>query len=79
MESKQSKNGIKIELSKDEAIVLFDWISRINEGEATNLRLDQAEMRILWDLEASFEKVIDEIFAEDYNKIVAQAKQKVQD
>jgi hypothetical protein len=79
MESKQSKNGIKIELSKDEAIVLFDWISRINEGEATNLRLDQAEMRILWDLEASFEKVINEIFAEDYNKIVAQAKQRVQD
>jgi hypothetical protein len=79
MESKQSKDGIKIEFSKDEAIVLFDWISRINEGEATNLRLDQAEMRILWDLEASFEKVINEIFAEDYNKIVAQAKQRVQD
>ncbi|MGF4043291.1 hypothetical protein ACX800_03730 [Paenarthrobacter nitroguajacolicus] len=41
---------ISVELSEDEALVLFDWLARFNERKDVDLA-DQAVGRILWDIE----------------------------
>ncbi len=79
MESKQKENKVVLELTKEESIVLLDWLSRINESENADLFQDQAEERILWDMEASIEKVINETFESSYAEILSRAREKVRD
>jgi DNA primase len=79
MESKQSSNKILLELTKEEAIVLLDWLSRFNEDEKPDLFKDQAEERVLWDMEASIEKIISETFDNNYAEILSKAREKVRD
>ena len=52
----QSKR-VKIELTSDEALVLYDWLTRFNQRADTDLA-DQAEERVLFDLEAMLEKAL---------------------
>lgn len=77
MESRQDKDKILLELTKEEAIVLLDWLSRFNEKEKPELFKDQAEERVLWDMEASIEKVIGETFDSNYAEILSKAREKV--
>lgn len=79
MESRQEGDKVFLELTKEEAIVLFDWISRLNEEEKPELFRDQAEERVLWDVEASIEKVISETFKSNYAEILSEAREKVRD
>ena len=44
-------NRVSIELSGDEALVLFEWITRFNKREDAEFE-DQAEQRVLWDIES---------------------------
>lgn len=55
-----------IELSEDELIILSDWLSHVIDHEGKNFR-DQAEQRILWDLNCQLEKLNDFIFSPNYN------------
>jgi len=77
MEAKQTGDTILLELTKEESIVLFDWLSRFNENENLDLFRDQAEERVLWDMEASLEQVISEIFNSNYAEILSQAREQV--
>lgn len=79
MESRQDKDKVLLELTKEEAIVLLDWLSRFNEEEKLELFKDQAEERVLWDVEASIEKVISETFDSNYAEILSKAREKVRD
>lgn len=79
MKSKQNENKIVVELTKEEAIVLLDWLSRFNESENRDFFQDQAEERVLWDMEASIEKVIGETFDNNYAEILSKAREKVRD
>lgn len=66
---------IEIHLSKEDALVLFDWLVRFNDcGNAT---LDDVERQLLCNLEATFEKLLVEPFAENYNEILALAKERI--
>ena len=69
---------ITLEISTDEAIVFYDWLKRFNEKE-DNLFNDQAEERVLWDLEALLEKNLLAPFKENYNEILQQARSRVRD
>ena len=73
------KNDVKIELTKDEAIVLFEFLSRFNETDNPDLFDDQAEQRVLWDIECILEKELAEPFRTDYDEIVKQARNRVRD
>lgn len=44
---------VTISLSNDEALVLFEWLSSFNQGHHDFE--DQAEQRVLWDLEGMLE------------------------
>lgn len=79
MESTQKNNKVLLELTKEEAIVLLDWLSRFNEDEKSKFFQDQAEERVLWNMEASLEKTISEVFESNYGEILYKAREKVRD
>ncbi len=68
---------VTLTLSRDEALVFFDWLHRFNsEGHRFD---DQAEQRVLWDLEASLESTLVEPLKPDYVEILAAARSRVRD
>lgn len=71
--------NISLTLNKDEAIVLFEWLARFNEGSKESDFEDQAEQRTLWNLEATLESALAEPFSADYDKIVEAARDRLRD
>ena len=65
-------SNIELRLPKDEALVLFDWLSRFNQGNSNST--DEVEKQILANLEALFEKLLVEPFAENYHDLIDLAK-----
>ncbi|MCU0322323.1 MAG: hypothetical protein MUE72_07900 [Chitinophagaceae bacterium] len=71
--------NVNIELTKDEAIVLFEFLGRFNEVENNSLFEDQSEQRVMWDIECILEKKLAEPFRKDYSEIVKKARKNVRD
>jgi hypothetical protein len=69
---------VTLELSREEAIVFFEWLARFNKSEDWHFE-DQAEQRVLWNLEATMESVLVEPFDPNYTQILATARAKVRD
>jgi hypothetical protein len=69
---------VKIELTSDEALVLYDWLTRFNQQTETDFA-DQAEERVLFDLEALLEKALVAPLQSDYADLLAQARLHVRD
>jgi hypothetical protein len=69
---------IKIELTSDEALVLYDWLTHFNQRADTHLA-DQAEERVLFDLETMLEKALVATLQSDYADLLAQARSNVRD
>ena len=74
-----AKDEVEIHLSYDEALVLSDVLDRWYRDEVrqTFPAADPAEFRVLDDLRASFEPVIDEVFASDYTRVVEAARRRI--
>ena len=70
-------NKIKITLTKSEALVLFDMLSRYNDSEIDRSLtvLDSAERQALWNLCCCFEKKLVEPFSKKYDELLAAAKE----
>lgn len=68
-----------IELTKDEALVLFDFLGRFNQKANENVFEDQAEQKALWNVEGLLEKVLVEPFMENYQEIIKQSREKIRD
>jgi hypothetical protein len=69
---------VKLEVTSDEALVLYDWLTRFNQRDNTEFA-DQAEERVLFDLEAMLEKVLIAPLQSDYAERLAQARSNVRD
>ena len=66
---------LQFEISKEEAIVLFEYLSRVHDSDALEGTFEhQAEQIVLWNLQAAFEKHLAEVFASEYSTIVAGAR-----
>ena len=73
------RTGILLTLSNDEALILHEWISRLNEVGRNDLFRDQAEERVLFDLEAVLESRISETFRDNYEELLRDAWRRVRD
>ena len=73
-----SGERVQIDLTGDEALVLFEWVSRFNKREDVEFE-DQAEQRVLWDVEASLEAALVEPFRSEYVQLLAAARARVRD
>jgi hypothetical protein len=67
---------ITIMLTKEEAIVLFEFLSRAEETDKLHFA-NEAEERVLWSIHAVLEKNLVEPFHPDWNEILEQARAKV--
>ncbi len=69
---------VRLELTADEALVLFEFLTRYGESSSLNI-VDQAEQRALWNLQCLFEKQLVEPFRPDYVELVEAARNRLRD
>lgn len=67
---------IPILLSKEEAIIIFDLLSRFSREESLEIA-DQSEKVVLWGLLCDLEKVLIEPFEKNYPEILEAARKSV--
>ncbi len=70
--------ALAIALTGNEALVLYEFSSEDRKSEA-HLVEDQAELRVLWDVEAILESSLVAPFATDYDDRLAAARDAVRD
>ena len=73
-----SDEEVIIKFSKDEAIVLFEFLSRFSNKDKLDIE-HQAEERALWNLTCSFEKELSEPFLKDYVELLEAARERLKD
>ena len=69
---------VSINLTSDEALVLLEWLVRFNNRKDIVFD-DQAEQRVLWDLESLLETALAEPFRPEYDQLVADVRERVRD
>ena len=69
---------VTLELSRERALVFFDWLSKFNATEGRRFD-DQAEERVLWEIEALLESTLVEPFDARYEELLANARTAVRD
>lgn len=82
MDTTRDREDVVIRLRYAEAVVLDALLSRWEEqGVTESLPFeDQAEQRVLWDLTASLEPVIDDVFSgATYNEVLSASRAEVRD
>ncbi len=67
--------GVQLQLTKAQALVLFDWVGNIESGIPAVM--DGAIFSVFCDVEAQLEAIIDEAFSDDYNALVETAKAEI--
>ncbi len=70
---------LNLSLTKNEALVLFEFLSRLSDSNSKLTIEDQAEERVLWNLCCDLEKILIEPFQENYVELLNQAREKVRD
>lgn len=70
---------VSLKLTRAEAVVFFEWLHRFNVKEVGQDFEDQAEQRVLWDLEATLESTLAEPLDPNYRQILNSARAKVRD
>jgi hypothetical protein len=69
---------VTVVLSHDEALVLFEWLSRFNAADEGKFE-DQAEQQALWHLEAILESVLIEPLGSGYGELLTAARSRLRD
>ena len=69
---------VMLSLSREEALVFFAWLCRFNQADSQVFE-DQAEQRVLWDIEAMLESELVEPFDPKYEQLLAAARAQVRD
>jgi len=80
-EERTSRKGefVNLKLTKNESLVLFEFLARLNDENRKEIFADQAEERVLWDIECLLEKELVEPFSKDYIKLIKKARDEVRD
>lgn len=74
------RTPVTLQLSPEEALVLFEWLTRVDESEALEPTfVDSAERKALWLLEGQLERLLVAPFARNYDALVAEARAKLRD
>jgi hypothetical protein len=69
---------VALTLTHDEALVLFEFLSRFLDDEHLTLE-DQGEERALWKLQGMLESRLVEILLPNYTELVEQARTRLRD
>jgi hypothetical protein len=69
---------VAISLSRDAALILFEFLSRFSEDEELRIA-HQAEERVLWNMQCDLEKALSDPLSHDYPDRLQQARERVRD
>lgn len=69
-------NNIQITLEQDEALCLFELLSRYDEHDELMIE-DKSEEKALWAVHCALEKVLVEPFSPDYHNLLQSARSSV--
>jgi hypothetical protein len=69
---------LTIELTNKEALVLFEFLRRFDDEDNYSFA-DQAEQRVLWDVECLLEKQLVEVLSPAYQVFLKEAREQVRD
>ena len=76
--STSTTETIPVILSRAQALVLFEFLSRFSEQRQLDIR-DPAEQRVLWDILADLESALPEPLAPDYDRQLKRARESIRD
>jgi hypothetical protein len=74
--SDEYSSPISLQLTADEALVLFEFLQRFSETEKLVID-DPAEERTLWKICGVLEKTLSEPFSKDYGQSLKQARERL--
>jgi hypothetical protein len=69
---------VQLKLTGDEALVLFEFLSRFDDEGSLAIE-DQAEERALWNFHGQLQKQLAEPFHRDYKALLAAARDRLRD
>ncbi|WP_420547626.1 hypothetical protein [Curvivirga sp.] len=69
-----SNENVSINFSKNEAIVFYSWLAKFNDLDLEKDFESEVEQQLLWNIEASFEKVLSEPFMQNFDEILKDAR-----
>ncbi len=78
IQMEKKNNDIEIKLTRDEALVLFEFLSRFDESQMLKIA-DQSEERALWNLHGVLQKQLVEPFNSDYKELLNVARNRLRD
>lgn len=70
-----SNDQICVQLSKSEALVLFEWLARTDNEQSIPAK-NEAEQKVLWILEGQLEKQLP-VFDENYTTLLEEAYSRI--
>jgi hypothetical protein len=73
-----NEDKFNISLSRAEALVLFDLLSRYSESDRIEIE-DQSEQRVLWDICCLLESGLSEPLQPEYKSLLLEAREQVRD
>jgi len=83
VESEELHGEVVVRFTKDEALVLFEWLHRREDLGLDSMEalacVDQAEQRVIWDLSAVLEPVLVEPFWTNYGEVIDGARSRIRD
>jgi hypothetical protein len=71
-------NPVVLTLSQEQALVLFDFLTRFSADGTLTIQ-DQAEERVLWDMCCDLESMLVEPFSAEYAAHLQQARAAIRD
>lgn len=71
---KKESNDYIIKFNNNEVLVFFEWLDKFVEN---NEIIDEAEQKILYDLECLLESTLEESFMENYKDLIHIAKKSI--
>jgi hypothetical protein len=69
---------VTVELTRKEALVLYEYLRRCDDNEEYAF-IDQAEQRVLWDLEIALQPQLSEVFDPNYGELLTVAWEEIRD
>lgn len=69
---------MKLELTNDQALILFELLARLDEAEGIRY-VHEAERQVVWALHGQLEKNLVEPLSPDYRSLVEMARSRISD
>ena len=66
----------EIKITKDDALILFEMLSRFDEDETLSIE-HQSETQMLWNISSTLEKQLTEPFEKNYRQILQAARDRL--